>query len=241
MALPIGRLPKDAPSKQASPLPVNFTSPPDASGSPPSKETKISTFETFLAPSNSLPIRSPNSSPQSKSPVPNSVPSSPVVPVIAAAESEQGSNVNCSPSSSGDTRHQFAPPSSPLFTPPHSPLFTPPSSSPPSPLIPSDWHPCDRSHASDKGPSAKRNASITAPQNKSVPPEKSNDDNASALRQSRRQTRRRPVLEDVSSSQEDEEVEPVDVDDDKEDIHGLGDISTAMRKVGLIVLSPRWL
>jgi len=33
----------------------------------------------------------------------------------------------------------------------------------------------------------------------------------------------------------------VDVDDDKDDIHGLGDISTAMKKVGLIVLSPRWL
>jgi hypothetical protein len=51
----------------------------------------------------------------------------------------------------------------------------------------------------------------------------------------------RLALEEVSSSQEDEEVEPVDVDDDKEDIHGLGDILTAMEKVGLIVLSPRWL
>jgi hypothetical protein len=61
------------------------------------------------------------------------------------------------------------------------------------------------------------------------------------LWQSRRQTKRRPALEEVSSSEEDEAVEPVDVDDDKEDIHGLGDISTAMEKVGLIVLSPRWL
>ena len=57
------------------------------------------------------------------------------------------------------------------------------------------------------------------------------------FRQSRRQTRRQPALEEVS--QEDEAVEPVE--DDQGDIHGLIDISTAMEKVGLIVLSPRWL
>ena len=256
--LPIGHLSKDPSPRQASPLQVLSMSPPAASDLTTQK-VRISTSRTFLAPSNSLPIRSssPDFPQQSKLPIPNGVSSSPVVPVIAA-ESEQESNVNYLPTSPCDTRHPFAPPSSPLFTPP--------SSSPPSPLIASDRHPCDRSHASHEAPSAKTNARISAlqnksdrshtshkappaktnarisaPQNKSGPPEKSNDNNAPALRQSRRQTRRRPAPEEVSSSQEDEAIEPVDVDDDKEDIHGLSYISTAMEKVGLIVLSPRWL
>jgi len=60
-------------------------------------------------------------------------------------------------------------------------------------------------------------------------------------RRSRRQTKPRALLEEVSSSSEAEEDSAQPETTDKEDVRSIHAISTAMEKAGLVVLSPSWL